>query len=177
MIGKCRVQIVQAIVLLTAANLTAAAVPANSTQHPMRREYLKKTYGVRAIGPVAGRAALNRGKGSYGDHLATSLEGHVVKNSVAYVVAGVRHEDLHYHRSQQKGFGPRLRHAMVSTVMTRKTTNGKRTVATGKLSGTAVAAVVAGGAATGGISIAADAGTNVAREFWPAKHLRNSPRR
>lgn|SRR5579863_926479 len=161
--------------ILTAAFMTAGVISAATTtakapeRHPVRKEYVKKTFGKQAIPRVVAGAALGRGKGGFGRHLATSFEGHVVNNTVEYAVAGVRHEDLHYHRSDQKGFGHRLRHALVSTFVTRKTTTGRKTVATGRLSGAAVAGVVAGGAATGGITIGANAGANVAREFWPRK--------
>lgn len=155
--------------LLLCSGNAGAVVSKGPVRHPVRREYVKKTFGKQAIAPVLGGAALSRRKGSFGQHLATSAEGHVVKNTVEYGVAGIRHEDLHYHRSDKKGFGPRLRHALVSTVVTHKTTSGKKTVASGKLSGAAAAGLVAGGAATGGISIGADAGANVAREFWPRK--------
>lgn len=138
-------------------------------KHPMRHEYVKKTYGKHAIVPVVGGAVIKRGKGGFGRHLASSAEGYVAKNTAQYAVAGIRHEDLHYHRSTKRGFGPRLRHALVSTVVTRKTTNGKKTIAAGRISGAAAAGAVAGGAATGGISLGATAGTNVAREFWPRK--------
>jgi len=140
-----------------------------ASNHPVRKEYVKKTFGKRGILPVVGGAAISQRKGSFGQHLATGFEGHVVKNTVEYGVASIRHEDLHYHRSTKKGVGPRLRHALVSTVVTRKTTTGKKTAATGRISGAAAAGAVAGGAATGGISLGADAGLNVAREFWPRK--------
>jgi hypothetical protein len=134
----------------------------------MRREYIKKTYGKQAIPPVVGGAAV-KGTHNFGHNLAQAAESHVVKNTVQYGVAGIRHEDLHYHKSTQRGFVPRLRHALVSTVVTHKTTNGKKTVAAGRISGAAAAGAVAGSAATGGVSLGATAGTNVAREFWPHK--------
>ena len=46
----------------------------------------------------AAGAALRRGKGSYGQHLVGSFEGHVAGKTVEYGVASMRHEDLHYHR-------------------------------------------------------------------------------
>ena len=163
------IRLLLTVVLASAGSVEAVVRNRPPARHPMRKEYVKKTFGKQAIPPVVGGAILNRQKGSFGHHLVTSFEGHVAKNTVEYGVAGIRHEDLHYHRSTRPGFGPRLRHALVSTVVTRKTTNGRKTVASGKLSGAAAAGLVAGGAATGGISIGADAGANVAREFWPRK--------
>src|SRR5204863_7708930 len=121
------------------------------------------------------------GPAGFGKRMASGMGTHVVKNSIQYGVAAARHEDLHYYRSNRKGVGPRLRHALVSTVVTRKTTNGKKTVAAARISGamgsgvisTAWAPAAAGGVATGGISLGATAGANVAREFWPRKkHVR-----
>jgi hypothetical protein len=173
MFAGSTIRFILAAALLTTGNLPA--VTKTAAKHPMRREYVKKTFGKQAILPVVGGAAIKRGKGSFGKHLATSFKGHVAKNTVEYSVAAVRHEDLHYHRSTKRGFGPRLKHALVSTVITRKTTNGRKTVAAGHLSGAAAAGAVAGGAATGGISIGATAGSNVAREFWPRRHKGKKP--
>lgn len=97
--------------LLAALLLTAG--PVEAATHPYRKEYVKKTYGKKALIPVVAGAALKRGKGSFGSHLLTGFEGHVVKNTVEYGVAGIRHEDLHYYRSTDTHFGPRLRHALV----------------------------------------------------------------
>jgi hypothetical protein len=162
-----------AVVLAAMPAASAAAGRKTGTEkHPMRKEYVRKTFGLRAVPPVMLGAVTKRGPGGFGQHLASAAEGHVAKNSAMYAVAGIRHEDLHYHRSTQKGFGPRLRHALVSTVVTRKTTNGRKTIAGGRISGAAAAGAIAGGAATGGISLGADAGMNVAREFWPKKSIR-----
>jgi hypothetical protein len=105
----------------------------------------------------------------------------VVKNSIQFGLAAARHEDLRYHRSEEQGFGPRLKHALVSTVITDRTTTGRRMVAAGRISGAvgsglisrlwqpASLRTVAGGFATGGIMLGTDAGVNLAREFWPRK--------
>src|SRR5262245_38448891 len=106
---------------------------------------------------------------------------HIVGNTIQFSVAAVRHEDLHYYRSGERRFGPRMRHALVSTVVTRKTTTGKKTVAARRISGSfgsglisrawqpAATRTLGGGLATGGMSLGAAAGANVAREFWPRK--------
>jgi hypothetical protein len=159
-------------------------------RHPYRREYVHATYGKRGwagVGARAGLAQVRRspkqwggGGAGFGKRLGSAAGTHIIKNSIQYGVAGLRHEDLHYHRSNKKQFGPRLKHALVSTVVTRKTTTGKKTVAAGRISGAmgsgAIASTwapaAAGGAATGGISLGATATTNVAREFWPRKKHR-----
>jgi hypothetical protein len=94
-------------------------------------------------------------------------------------VAAVRHEELGYRPSGKRGFGPRLKYALISTVVTRKTTTGKKTFASGRLSGAMGSGfisrlwlparfhTISSGIATGGVLLGVDAGTHVAREFWP----------
>ena len=120
-----------------------------------------------------------RGAAGFGKRVASGFGKHIVKTSVEYPVAAARHEDLHYYPSTQRGFGPRLRHALVSTVVTQDTRNGRRKVAAGRISGNVASGFIsrawqpaamhtaASGAATAGIGLGVDAGTNVLREFWP----------
>jgi hypothetical protein len=165
--AKCTTRLIPAIAVLLIAGSSAVAV----TTHPYLHEYRKKTFGVEAVPPVVGRALIHRGPGtgSFGHRLGTSFGIHVAKNTAEYGVASMRHEDLHYYRSNKPGFGPRLGHALASTVVTRKTTTGRKTVAAGHLSGAATTGLIAG-AASGGITLGANAGANVAREFWPRHH-------
>lgn len=166
--------------------------------HPYRKEYREHTFGRKAIAPVAGgtigREIVNsphqwgRGVSGLGKRAGTSFATNAIKNSIEYPIAAIRHEDLHYYRSDKKGFVPRLNHALVSTVVTHKTTNGKKTVASGRIAGSLGSGIiasswapagfsVAGGAATGGIGLGVAAGTNVAREFWPRRHPKIEARR
>ena len=177
--------------ILAALAAGAEAPQTRRTAHPYRRQYLKETYGKGALAGVGARAGINQlrrspkewggGAGGFGKRLASGMGTHVVNNTIKFGVAAARHEDLHYYRSNQKGFGPRMRHALISTVVTRKTTTGKRTVAGGRISGAigsglisrawqpAATRTVGGGLASGGITLGASAGANVAREFWPRK--------
>jgi len=73
----------------------------------------------------------------------------------------------------------RMKYALVSTVVTHKTTTGKRTPALGRISGDFGSGLISrawqparlhtlgSGLATGGIMLGVDAGSNVVREFWP----------
>ncbi len=173
---------------ITVGALTTAGV---AEDHPYRRQYIKDTYGKRAVVSVGAHAALGealdrpkqwgRGPAGFGKRLASGMATHVVKNSIQFGVAAARHEDLRYYPSTDRRFGPRLRHALVSTVVTRKTTTGRKTVASGRISGAlgaglisrawqpAAVRTVAGGFASGGILLGGDAAMNVAREFWPRK--------
>jgi hypothetical protein len=181
--------------IAAAAGLTNAAE--TNAAHPYRREYVKRTVGKKAMVSVVGGAAVRQlrnsphewgsGAAGFGKRVGSSFGTNLVKTSIELPIAAVRHEDLHYYRSDQKGFFPRLNHALISTVITRKTTTGKKTVASGRLSGAFGSGLVAsawqpagfslaGGAATGGITMGAAAGVNVAREFWPRKHAATSHR-
>ena len=139
--------------------------------------------GVRAtVGEVTGRPkGWDRGPAGFGKRLASGFATHVIKNTIEYPIAAARHEDLLYHRSDKQGFGPRLEHALISTVITQKTTTGKKTIASGRISGfigsglisrawqPAAARSIGAGFASAGISLGAQAGMNVAMEFLPRR--------
>ena len=172
--------------------LLSPSLQAVSTQ---KREYKKEAFGKKAAVPVLTGASMRQARNSprqwgrtmsgFGKRAASSFGAHVIKTSIEYVVAGIRHEDLHYYRSDKTGFGPRLKHALVSTVVTRKTTTGRKTEASGRISGSMGGGLIssawqpagfsaAGGVASGGISLGASAAVNVAREFWPRQHNRTA---
>jgi hypothetical protein len=175
--------------------LAAAAQPAQNGRHPYRSRYVKDTFGKRAAvraGAGAGIQQLRnsphewgQGVKGFGKRVGSGFAQHVVKNSIQYPIAAVRHEELGYRPSGKKGFGPRLGYALSSTVITHKTTTGKKTVASGRIAGAMGSGLISrawqpaalhtasSGIASGGIMLGVDAGTNVAREFWPrrpAKH-------
>jgi hypothetical protein len=181
-----RIAILICFIALAASSAFAAQA---AGEHPYRQEYKKQTFGKKAVISTGARAAFgqvtNRPKGwgrgpdAFGKRLASSFATRVVKNTIEYPIAAVRHEDLRYHPSTKHGFGPRLEHALVSTVITQKTTTGKKTVASGRISGAigsglisrawqpAAARTVGAGFASGGITLGAEAAGNVAQEFWP----------
>jgi len=158
-------------------------------RHPYRNHWKQATVGKGALARVGAGAAVAQvrrrprkwggGAAGFGKRLGAGAATHAVKTTVEHVVAAPLHEDLKYHRSNQRGVGPRLRHALTSTVVTRNTRSGKRTPAVGRISGHAAAGAVsqgvfaaASGASTAGVGLAADAGANVVREFVPRKHRR-----
>jgi hypothetical protein len=114
-----------------------------------------------------------------GKRAASSFGRHLVKGTVQFGVASLRKEDLAYYRSDDTGFGRRLRHALVSVVVARKRTTGRPTMAAGRVSGVftggfvsrlwhpARLQTVSSGFTTSGISFGIDAASNVVREFWP----------
>lgn len=166
------------------ALFVAMVLPIGAAQHPYRQSWKKQTYGKHAVVGVTAGAVVGQvthhpkqwggGAAGFGKRLGSGFATHAVKTTVEHAVAGPLHEDLHYHRSTKSGFAPRMRHALVSTVVTKNTRSGKHTPAAGRVAGHAAAGAVsqaiipaASGASTAGIGLAADAGANVAREFWP----------
>ena len=119
-----------------------------------------------------------RTTGGFGKRYASSFGRHLVKGSVKFGVGSLRKEYLDYSKSEETGFGRRLRHAVLSTVVTRKTTTGRPTMAVGNVTGTFTGGfvsriwhpsrlqTVSSGLTTSGVSLGIDAGTNVIREFW-----------
>jgi hypothetical protein len=171
--------------------MVGANTVVSKQQHPYRRHWKHATFGKQAVTGVAAGAGIAqlrhdpRGYGSgaagFGKRLGAGFATHAVKTTVEHTVAARLHEDLHYQRSSKRGVGPRLGHALASTVITRNTRTGKRTPAVGRISGHAAAGAVSqgllsagSGASTAGIGLAAEAGANVAREFWP-RHHRSPP--
>lgn len=168
----------------TSVSISQAVV--SEARHPYVQHWKKSTFGKRAVAGVVGRAGVSqltnhprqwgRGPSGFGKRVGAGFATHTVMTTVEHAVAAPLHEDLQYHHSNKRGVGPRLEHALVSTVVTRNTRTGRRTPAAGRISGHAAAgafsqAALAGGsgAATAGVGLAADAGANVAREFWPRR--------
>jgi hypothetical protein len=175
------------VVMLAPASMVHAAV--SRQRHPYVKHWKKSTYGkgaVARVGVGAGVAQMRHrprnyggGAAGFGKRLGAGATTHAVKTTVEHGIAAKLHEDLHYHRSSKKGVGPRLGHALKSTVVTQNTKTGKGTPAAGRVAGHAAAGAVsqgvlagASGASTAGVGLAADAGANVAREFWPRRHRR-----
>jgi len=183
------------------AHLVLAAVPLTAAHgavdqpseppHPYLHYWKQATFGKVAAGGVVAKAGIGQllghprnyggGIAGFGKRLGAGFATHTVKTTVEHAIAAPLHEDLIYHPSQIAGFRPRLLYALKSTVITHSTRSGKPHPAVGRLSGHAAAGVVSqavlhagSGAATAGFGLAAEAGVNVAREFWPRQ---NSERR
>jgi hypothetical protein len=177
---------------MSLATLDAAKTRHRHT-HPYRKHWKHATFGKGALRGVAVGASVGQlrghprnyggGAAGFGRRLGAGFATNSVKTTVEHAVAAPLHEDLNYHRSNKRGFGPRLGYALKSTVITRNTHSGKRRPAVGRLSGHAAAGAVSqaalhagSGAATAGVGLGAEAGANVAREFWP-RHSRHVVKR
>src|SRR5438105_4877261 len=114
--------------------LLALATAVSAAEH-RAKEYRHKTFGRHAILRSGASAGIDharnvphewgRGGTGFAKRMGSTFGEHAVKNTIAYGVAGLRHEDLKYHRSGKRGFGPRMENALVGTVVTRKTNTGK----------------------------------------------------
>ena len=152
--------------------------------HPYREHWKQATFGKIASAGVVAKAGIgqllghprNYGGGveGFGKRIGAGFTTRIVKTTVEHAIAAPLHEDLLYHPSKKVGFRPRLWYALKSTVITHSTGTGEAHPAVGRLSGHATAGVVSqvalhagSGAATAGFGLAAEAGVNVAREFWP----------
>ncbi len=156
----------------------------------MKKErLLKHAFGPVPIARSAGGALISQwndtpmewgqGMAGFGKRFASAFSKHLLKMGIQYPIAHFRHETLGYRRSELQGFKPRMRYALLSTVITTKTTTGKRTVAAGEIAGSvgsgflsrlwqpASVATIGSGFTSLGITLGADAGSNVLREFWP----------
>ncbi|MEO8028901.1 MAG: hypothetical protein ABI823_20640 [Bryobacteraceae bacterium] len=157
--------------------------------HPYRDAFFKKTFGWSAAVGISASVGWNhvrnnpeewgRGTSGFAKRLGSSYGRHVIKNAIKYPIAGIRHEAIGYVPSGKRGFRRRITYALMSTVITRKTTTEEKTIALGQISGTVGSAflsrlwqpdrlhTVSSGFSTTGISFGIDAGINVVREFWP----------
>ncbi len=130
------------------------------------------------------------GVSGYAKRFGSVFGKHITKSSIQYGVAKLRDEQLGYTPSGKKGFTPRLKYALISTVVTRKTTTGQRTVSTSEISAVIGSGLISrlwqparlrtfgSGFSSAGISLGSDAGYNVVREFWPEiRHPRQAKER
>jgi hypothetical protein len=158
-------------------------------EQPTAGEYFRHTFSPWAFVRSAAGAGITQatniphewgqGASGFGKRMASAFGRHLTKKAIQYPVARLRHEALDYQPSDQTEFKLRLRHALLATVYTTKTTTGTRTVAAGEISGAfgsglisrlwqpASLRTVGFGFLAGGLTLSADAGTNVLREFWP----------
>lgn len=185
-----RVGLVLIMVLLAEAAAGAAA----HSRHPYRTDWKDSVVGRRAAARVVAGAAIGQarnqprnyggGAAGFGKRVGAGFASNAVGRTVEHGLAAKLHEDLHYHRSNKHGVGPRLAYALEGTVVTHNTRTGRATPAAGRLAGHAAAGafsqgvLAAGsGAATAGVGLAADAGANVTREFMPRRKVHRHRRR
>ncbi|MBV8846801.1 MAG: hypothetical protein JO307_28670 [Bryobacterales bacterium] len=153
------------------------------------RGFIRGTFTPTAIGMAGLGAGINQGTDTphewgqgaagFGRRFASAMGKHIIGHGIHYAVSRALHEEIDYRPSGKTGFAPRLEYALLSTVITRKTTTGDKTINAGELAGAfgsglisrawqpASTASIAHGFASGGISLGVNAGLHVTREFWP----------
>jgi hypothetical protein len=168
--------------------ITQCAI-ASSPEDSDARKYVKHTYGPSAAArsTLAGGVAQvedtphewGQGAVGFARRFASAFGTHIVKKSIEYPVAKLHHEPFGYRPSTKNGFKSRTLYALTSVVITHKTTDGSRTVHSAEISGDVGAGLLsrlwqpastrtlAAGFGSAGTMLAADAGYNVLREFWP----------
>ena len=166
------------------------------TRSERLRNYLTATYGTRTLAESALHAGFEQltnkpeewGQGGKGlaERLGNGAAKRIIRGTVEYGISNALHEDDRYFVSGQTGFWNRTKYAVSSTFLARRV-NGDRTLAVARFGGIASAAFVSNiwqpSSTSGmnhagtsiGFSIAANAGSNVLREFWP--DLKNKFRR
>jgi len=171
------------------------AVYTPPTQSERLHGYFTGTFNVLSVANSAASAGLSQwfnipsewGQGAegYGRRFASSFGTHIVQTSILYPTSAVLHEDNRYFRSGETGFGRRLKYALLSTFLARHD-DGSRHFSISAITSFAGGAAISrawqpdstdgpGHALSSfGISIAGQAGFNVAREFFP-KILHSRP--
>ncbi len=119
------------------------------------------------------------GMAGFGKRMASAYGRNAISRTIMLGVATVDHEDPRYHPSDQKGFWPRTRHAIVSTFVS-PTTSGGSEPAYSRFAGAYGAAFIANAweppsedsarhaLERGSISLVSSIGWNVFKEFWPS---------
>jgi hypothetical protein len=118
------------------------------------------------------------GAEGYGKRVGNSYAEHVLNRTLQHGIAAVLHEDNRYFVSGDSGVLRRTKYAVASTFLARHD-NGSRFISFSRFAGAAGASFISrqwqphstasagDGAASFGMSIGADIGFNVFREFWP----------
>src|SRR5258708_2559988 len=178
-----------AILVLVGLLLRAPGQSQQSKSPQQSPSYLKQTFTKSSAARSVAGAGFEQVTGAphewgggmqgFGKRLASGFGSHIVKHTIQYPIAKFRHEHVGYIRSDEKGFAPRMKHAVLATVITPRTDREGNTIATGHIAGAVGAGfisrlwqperlhTVVSGFSTAGFIFAADAGGNVLREFWP----------
>jgi hypothetical protein len=150
--------------------------------------YVTGTFGDKALAESAVQAGIGTLRHSpkewsgsitgFGPRMAANFAQHVVRGTLQHGAAALLHEDNRYRPATRKGFWKRSKYAVASTFLARHD-NGRRGFAFSRIGSAAGAsfiarawlprsiATVGAGASSFGLSIAADVGVNMLREFWP----------
>ena len=65
-----------------------------------------------------------QGMAGFGRRIASAFGKHIVHKSIQYPVSKLLHEELSYHPSGKEHFRPRLKSALLGSIIRHKTTTG-----------------------------------------------------
>jgi len=158
------------------------------TQSERARYYVKHMFSPESIFRAAAGAGINQalntpsewGQGGlgYGRRFASSYGNHIVQATTMYGLSAVFHEDNRYFASGETGFGPRLKYAIGSSFQSLHD-DGTRHFSYSRMASYIAAALISRlwqpsttrgvmhAASAFGVSVGAETGFNVAREFLP----------
>jgi hypothetical protein len=167
--------------------------PTSPTDDPLTPREKFFVFGRRMISPVgfaksAFTASINQaendpeewgqGMKGFARRYGNKIANRTVENGIGFLVAVPLHQDPRYVRSTETGLWPRIRHALVRTVVTPKD-GGGRTFATWRFAGNYGAQFISNSwrpesdssvtdaLRRGTMSIGYDAASNVFKAFWP----------
>lgn len=177
------------ISVVMAAILAAAPLGISAGQDPTARDYATHTFGTGAVVRSMMGAGVNQatntpsewhqGMAGFGRRFASAFGKHIVKKTIEFPIAKLRHEPFTYQPSDRTGFKTRTWYALSSIVITHRTTDGKPMLHSAELSGAigsglisrawqpASTGTIAAGFESAGLTLLADAGGNMVHEFWP----------
>ena len=175
----------------TGTSITSEFTPLTASER--LRLYFTTTFGPGAIAKAAAAGGISQwkgvprewrgGAGAYGERIGNAFAAHVIRTTIESGAAAAFHEDNRYVRSTETGFWKRSKHAVASVFISRNDA-GAAHFASSRFGGAAGAAFISriwqphstntsGDAAVNfGISIAADMGWNVFKEFRPHRSPR-----
>jgi hypothetical protein len=150
--------------------------------------YVRKTYGLVAIGRSLSLAGINQwrddptewgqGMEGYGRRFASKFAHHSIRRTIQFGAGVWLHEDPRYFPSERKGFWPRASYAVAHGFITRKDDGGSR-LAYSRLMGVFGGALISrtwqpeesrtvkNGLTNGAISLGWDVANKIFEEFWP----------
>jgi len=172
---------------------TSAGIPHEFTpltESERLRLYLRRAFGPAAIAWAAAAGGIaqstdtpkewRRGADGYGKRVGNSMATHIIDKTLEYGASELLREDNRYIRSDETGFGKRVKHAVGAAFVARNE-GGRRHFAYSRFGGAAGSAFISrlwqphstnssgDGAVTFGVIIATGIGGNFLHEFWPAR--------
>ncbi len=174
---------------LAAADQPERVPYVRQTESERFRYYLQHMFSPESVLRAGAAAGINQAMNSpwewgqggigYGRRFASAYGEHIIQSTSMYGLGTVLHEDNRYFLSGETGFGPRLKYALLSTMMGRHD-DGSRHFSFSQVASYGIAAGVSrvwqppstsgpgSFAGSFAVGIAAEAGFNVVREFFPS---------